>query len=352
MMRAAFAKYTLDFINPAGTSRGVLFKKDTYFLKIWDEACPERFGIGECALFKGLSAEDNDTYESKLRELCHNIAIGEDTDLAEYSSILFGLESAILDFSNGCRRVCFDNDFARGECRIPINGLVWMGTKDEMIARIDEKVAAGFGTIKLKIGAIDFDQDLAMVRHLRTRYSDRDLTIRLDANGGFSPVDVQERLKRLSDFAIHSIEQPIKAGLWEEMARVCEQSPIPVALDEELIGITNPMMMMSLLRTIRPQYIVLKPSLMGSFSGSTDWLKMAAQFNIGGWITSALESNIGLNALAQWVAMLQPRIPQGLGTGALYHNNVASPLEQKDDYLCYNPAIEWRLPEFDWINVD
>ena len=163
---------------------------------------------------------------------------------------------------------------------------------------------------------------------------------------------MQERLKRLSDFAIHSIEQPIKAGLWEEMARVCEQSPIPVALDEELIGITNPMMMMSLLRTIRPQYIVLKPSLMGSFSGSTDWLKMAAQFNIGGWITSALESNIGLNALAQWVAMLQPRIPQGLGTGALYHNNVASPLEQKDDYLCYNPAIEWRLPEFDWINVD
>ncbi len=348
-MKAAFAKYTLDFINPAGTSRGVLLQKDTYFLKIWDEQCPERFGLGECALFKGLSAEDNDRYEPKLRELCRNIALGVETDLAEFSSIQFGLETAILDFANGCRRVCFDNDFARGTCHIPINGLVWMGTKDEMIARINEKVAAGFHVIKLKIGAIDFNQELEMISHIRRRYSERDLTIRVDANGAFSPDTVMERLGRLSEYSIHSIEQPIKAGQWEEMARVCEKSPIPVALDEELIGITNPMMMMTILRSIRPHYIILKPSLMGGFAGSTEWLKMAAQFGTGGWITSALESNVGLNAIAQWVTTLQVRIPQGLGTGALYHNNIASPLEQHADYLCCNPSKGWDIPDFNWI---
>lgn len=348
-MKAAFAKYTLDFINPAGTSRGVLLQKDTYFLKIWDEQCPEHFGLGECALFKGLSAEDNDRYEPKLRELCRNIALGVETDLAEFSSIQFGLETAILDFANGCRRVCFDNDFARGTCHIPINGLVWMGTKDEMIARINEKVAAGFHVIKLKIGAIDFNQELEMISHIRRRYSERDLTIRVDANGAFSPDTVMERLGRLSEYSIHSIEQPIKAGQWEEMARVCEKSPIPVALDEELIGITNPMMMMTILRSIRPHYIILKPSLMGGFAGSTEWLKMAAQFGTGGWITSALESNVGLNAIAQWVATLQVRIPQGLGTGALYHNNIASPLEQHADYLCCNPSKGWDIPDFNWI---
>lgn len=348
-MKAAFAKYTLDFINPAGTSRGVLLQKDTYFLKIWDEQCPERFGLGECALFKGLSAEDNDRYEPKLRELCRNIALGVETDLAEFSSIQFGLETAILDFANGCRRVCFDNDFARGTCHIPINGLVWMGTKDEMIARINEKVAAGFHVIKLKIGAIDFNQELEMISHIRRRYSERDLTIRVDANGAFSPDTVMERLGRLSEYSIHSIEQPIKAGQWEEMARVCEKSPIPVALDEELIGITNPMMMMTILRSIRPHYIILKPSLMGGFAGSTEWLKMAAQFGTGGWITSALESNVGLNAIAQWVTTLQVRIPQGLGTGTLYHNNIASPLEQHADYLCCNPSKGWDIPDFNWI---
>lgn len=348
-MKAAFAKYTLDFINPAGTSRGVLLQKDTYFLKIWDEQCPERFGLGECALFKGLSAEDNDRYEPKLRELCRNIALGVETDLAEFSSIQFGLETAILDFANGCRRVCFDNDFARGTCHIPINGLVWMGTKDEMIARINEKIAAGFHVIKLKIGAIDFNQELEMISHIRRRYSERDLTIRVDANGAFSPDTVMERLGRLSEYSIHSIEQPIKAGQWEEMARVCEKSPIPVALDEELIGITNPMMMMTILRSIRPHYIILKPSLMGGFAGSTEWLKMAAQFGTGGWITSALESNVGLNAIAQWVTTLQVRIPQGLGTGALYHNNIASPLEQHADYLCCNPSKGWDIPDFNWI---
>lgn len=350
-MRAAFARYTLDFIQPGGTSRGVLYKKDTYFLKLWDESAPEIYGIGECALFKGLSAEDDDSYEDKLRELCMNVAEGKETDLSAYSSILFGFETAILDYSNGCRRVCFDGDFVKGKATIPINGLVWMGTKDEMIARIDEKIAAGFRTIKLKIGAIDFNQELEAIKHIRNRYSADDLTIRVDANGGFTKDNVMQRLDELSKYSIHSIEQPIMAGQWEEMSRVCASSPIAVALDEELIGITNPMVMMELLKSIRPHYIILKPSLMGGFGGSTEWLKMAAQFNIGGWITSALESNIGLNALAQWVSTLQVGIPQGLGTGALYSNNILSPLEQTKDYLWSNPDRNWNIPEFDWVNI-
>lgn len=349
-MKAAFARYTLDFIKPGGTSRGVLYKKDTYFIKLWDESAPEHYGIGECALFKGLSAEDNDTYEDKLHELCRNVSDGKDTDLSSHSSILFGFESAILDYSNGCRRVCFDGDFANGKSCIPINGLVWMGSKDEMISRINEKISAGFRTIKLKIGAIDFNQEIEMIKHIRNRYSANELTIRVDANGGFNLDNVMPNLDKLLKYGIHSIEQPIMAGQWEDMARVCENSPIPVALDEELIGITNPMFMMELLKTISPHYIVLKPSLMGGFSGSTDWLKLASQFNIGGWITSALESNIGLNALAQWVDTLQVRIPQGLGTGNLYKNNIPSPLEQKEDYLCFNPEKEWRMPNFEWMD--
>ena len=350
-MRASFARYTLDFIQPGGTSRGVLYKKGTYFLKLWDESNPEHFGIGECALFKGLSAEDDATYEDKLRELCLNVAEGRETDLSAHSSILFGFETAILDYSNGCKRICFDSDFAHGKSYIPINGLVWMGAKDEMITRIDEKINAGFRTLKLKIGAIDFNQEVEMIKHIRRRYSANDLTIRVDANGGFTPNNVMNRLDELARYSIHSIEQPIKAGQWEEMAKVCASSPIAVALDEELIGIVNPMIMMELLKNIRPHYIILKPSLMGGFSGATEWLKMAAQFNIGGWITSALESNIGLNALAQWVATLQVRIPQGLGTGTLYSNNIDSPLEQKSDYIWSNPEKKWSIPSFNWETV-
>ena len=347
-MRAAYAPYRLQFITPGGTSRGVLYHKDTYFLKIWDESNPEVFGLGECALFRGLSAEDHDEYEKKLQELCRNIAEGVPTDLDEYSSITFGFETALRDFSSGGRRLIFQSPFTDGKQNIPINGLVWMGSRDEMIERIKQKIEAGFRTIKLKIGAIDFDSELEMVKYIRTRFSADDLTIRVDANGGFSPENALQRLQHLSEYHIHSCEQPIKQGQWQEMAELCAKSPIHIALDEELIGITNPLTMMSLLRTIRPQYIILKPSLMGGMSGSTEWLKMASLMNIGGWITSALESNVGLNALAQWVATLQPRIPQGLGTGALFSNNITSLLEQRADYLALNPQKGWVIPEFDW----
>lgn len=350
-MKAAYTPYTLNFITPGGTSRGVMRTKDTYFIKLWDENNPEIYGIGECALFKGLSAEDDDSYEAKLKELCHNVNIGEATDLSGYSSILFGFETAIQDYSNEGKRICYPSKFTEGKYRIPINGLVWMGKKDEMIARIDEKVAAGFGTIKLKVGAIDFAQELEMIEYVRKRYSEHELVIRLDANGGFTPDNALSRLDSLSKYGIHSIEQPIKAGQWEESAMVCSKSPIPIALDEELIGITNPMMMMELLKCIKPHYIILKPSLMGGFSGSLEWLQMAAQFQIGGWITSALESNIGLNALAQWVTTLEPRMPQGLGTGTVFSNNIISPLTQVDDYLAYDCDAKWQIPDFKWINV-
>ena len=264
---------------------------------------------------------------------------------------MFGFESAILDLSNGGKRICYPSPFTEGKYQIPINGLVWMGNKEEMISRIDEKVSAGFHTIKLKVGAINFDQELEMIEYIRKKYHENDLEIRLDANGGFTPENALERLKALSKYRIHSIEQPIKQGQWEVMADLCNKTPIPIALDEELIGITNPMMMMELLRNIHPHYIILKPSLMGGLSGSLEWLKMAAQFQIGGWITSALESNIGLNAIAQWVSTLQPKIPQGLGTGMLFSNNIESPLFQAGDYLSYDPNKKWIIPNFDWITI-
>ena len=350
-MKATYAPYQLHFITPGGTSRGVLYHKDTYFLKIWDESNPDVFGIGECALFRGLSAEDNDQYEAKLIEVCRNINNGISTDLSDYSSITFGLETALRDFASGGRRIIFHSPFVEGKQKISINGLVWMGSKDIMIERIKQKIDAGFRTLKLKIGAIDFDSELDMVKYIRKSFSPDTLTIRVDANGGFSPDNALQRLDQLSAYHIHSCEQPIKQGQWEAMAHICEKSPIHIALDEELIGITNPLTMMSLLRTIRPQYIILKPSLMGGISGATEWLKMASLMNIGGWITSALESNIGLNALAQWVATLKPLIPQGLGTGALFSNNITSPLRQEADYLTFDVNNEWQIPEFDWAKI-
>ncbi|MGM9803993.1 MAG: o-succinylbenzoate synthase [Muribaculaceae bacterium] len=348
MMKAAFAPYRLHFIEPGGTSRGVMLHKDTYFLKIWDDDNPQIYGLGECALFKGLSAEDNDDYLPKLQELCNNISQGIATDLTCHSSIMFGFETALRDLASGGRRIIYQSPFVEGKSHIPINGLVWMGTKDQMLQRITQKINAGFRTIKLKIGAIDFDSELEMVKYIRDRFSHNELTIRVDANGGFSPDIALQRLEQLSKYHIHSCEQPIKQGQWQKMAEICAKSPIHIALDEELIGITNPMTMMSLLQTIRPHYIILKPSLMGGIGNSTDWLKMASMMNIGAWITSALESNVGLNALAQWVATLKPLIPQGLGTGAVFSNNATSPLEQINDYLCYNPSKQWQLPELDW----
>lgn len=347
-MKASYCRYILKFLVPATTSRGTYTEKETYFLKLEDEEVPGAFGIGECAVFRGLSCDDVPEYEDKLRELCRNISNDCDTDLRNFPSIVFGLETAIYDYSNGCRRLPFHSDFTKGNDVIPINGLVWMGTKDEMISRIDEKIKAGFTTIKLKVGAIDTDSELDLVKHIRKVFPPEALTIRLDANGGFHKDEALSILEKFSKYGIHSIEQPIKSGHWGDMAEICRNSPIPIALDEELIGVNSIDKKAEMLDAIHPAFIILKPSLTGGFSGASEWMQVASMRGIGGWITSALESNIGLNAIAQWTAQMGTNMPQGLGTGALYTNNIPSPLEQVMDVLRYNPQKHWELPDFDW----
>ncbi len=348
MLKASYTPYVLHFKVPSGTSRGILTEKDTYFLKVWDDCDPACFGVGECALFKGLGADDRPEYESVLQQVCRDIAQSEKLDLSQWSSIRFGLETALLDLRQGGRRLIFPSGFVKGEQAIEINGLIWMGDKRTMAARIEEKLDAGFSCIKLKIGAIDFEDECDLLAYIRRRYTRDDIELRVDANGAFPPDEALEYLKRLADYDLHSIEQPIRAGQWEAMARLCELSPLPVALDEELIGVNHFTDKISLLKTISPQYVVLKPSLVGGFEGAREWLDAARDCGVGWWITSALESNVGLNAIAQWTATLPVTMPQGLGTGALYTNNIPSPLEQERNVLRYNPEKGWIFSMDSW----
>lgn len=336
-MRLSFAPYTLHFRHPAGTSRGILHDKQTYLIKVWDENDPTRYGLGEAALFKGLSAEDNNLYEYKLIELLANVAIGRKTDLSRHSSIAFGFEQALMDFAGGCKGIYRPSPFTQGEQSIEINGLVWMGTYEEMLGRIEEKVDAGFKCLKLKIGAIDWYSEVSLIEGIRKRFGADSLTIRVDANGGFTMDNALPRMARLASLGVHSIEQPIPAGHPELMAFLCQVSPLPIALDEELIGVSLTAEKKALLDTVRPRYIILKPALCGGFSGAAEWIDLANERGIGWWITSALESNIGLSALAQWTAPLGVGIPQGLGTGALYTNNFPTPLRLDGDRLSYDP---------------
>ncbi len=338
-MRLAYAPYILKFKSPAGTSRGILYEKPTFFIKIFDENDPSKFGIGECSVFPGLSPEADGNYGYKLVELLANIALGKETELTGYSSIIFGLEQALRDYAGGCRHVYYPSEFTQGQESIEINGLVWMGDFDQMIERIDEKVAQGFGCIKLKIGAIDWKKEVEMIEYMRKKYSESKLQIRVDANGGFSMDNALPRLKRLADLGVHSIEQPIPAGMPELMAFLCEVSPLKIALDESLIGVYGKDKKSKLLDEVRPAYIILKPSLCGGFSGAEEWIRMAEERGIGWWVTSALESNVGLNALAQWTATLHTSIPQGLGTGALFTNNFECPLRLESDRLRYDPSM-------------
>lgn len=349
-MRLAYAPYNLKFKAPAGTSRGILNEKQTYLIKIWDESDPSHYGIGEASLFKGLSAEDNDRYEFKLVETLANVALGIPTDLSRHSSIQFGLEQAIFDFSNGCKGIYFPSDFTAARQSITINGLVWMGSFDEMIERIEQKISQGFKCVKLKIGAIDFIKELEMVKHIRRHFDADTLEIRVDANCGFSMDNAIARLARLAELDVHSIEQPIRQGHWDLMAFLCRVSPLDIALDEELIGITDLRSKIEMLDTIRPKYIILKPSLCGGFSGAMEWIKLADERNIGWWVTSSLESNIGLNALSQWVATLNTSMPQGLGTGGLFTNNFESPIYLDGEQLKFNTEQPFDYSQFD--NLD
>lgn len=335
MLKAEYQKYKLHFKVPVGTSRGVLTDKDTYFIRIWDDKCPEVVGIGECALFRGLSAEDLPEYESKLAEVCHRIHAIESTDLQGWSSIRFGVEMALADLANGGKQIYFLSDFIEGKKRIEINGLIWMGEQKMMLRQIEEKLQAGFHCLKLKIGAIDFEAELALLRYIRQHFSQKEVELRVDANGAFTPDEALQKLEILSCFDIHSIEQPIRQGQWAEMTRLCQKSPLAIALDEELIGVESVEQKRFLLDTISPSYVILKPALCGGFGGAMEWIRLAEERHIDWWVTSALESNIGLNALAQWVATLLVNKPQGLGTGQLYTNNLPSPIFQEGEKLGY-----------------
>lgn len=352
MLKASYAPLRLDFAFRALTSRGELPAKDTWFIKLWDTDAPDTSGIGECAMFAGLSAEDTPGFASVVEAACRGINSGEGFDSSRYSSLRFAFESALLDLQNGGNRTLFPGSFAEGKSAIVINGLVWMGTQEEMLGRVEEKIAAGFNCIKFKIGGLDFEKELQMLDKVRLAHGPKELTIRLDANGAFTEADAETKLRRLSVLDIHSIEQPVKPGQWDLMSYLCENSPIAVALDEELIGVHSPQEIHKMLYYIKPAYIILKPSLCGGFSGATDWLAEAERQDIGWWVTSALESNVGLNAIAQWTSSLGVEMPQGLGTGKVFVNNIPSPLRLDGEKLSYDGSVAWDFSALRWITPE
>ena len=344
MIRASYIDYPLVFIRPAGTSRGVLEEKPCWFIKLTSEAGIT--GIGEVSFIPGLSVEDQEEMEIQLDHICKLISRGEMDPLQALPSIpgvQFALETAMRDMERGGERILFPSPFTEGEAGIPTNGLIWMGAKPFMISQIREKMKLGFRVLKLKVGSLRFSEELDVVRWIRSEFGAGDLVIRLDANGAWKPDAALEKMEHFARFGIHSIEQPIAPGQLKELAQLCCDSAIPVALDEELIGISDPMERSALLEKVRPAYIVLKPGLLGGFSVAADWIGLAESYGSGWWITSALESNIGLNAIAQWTWQLEVTRHQGLGTGALYTNNITSPLVCSGEQLWFRPENEWDL---------
>ncbi|MET3028933.1 o-succinylbenzoate synthase [Flavobacterium sp. UW10123] len=341
-MKASYHKYLLEFKRPSGTSRGIMTEKETWFIILEENG---KKGIGECGILRGLSADDRTDYEEKLKWACDNIHLGETAlwnALLEFPSIQFGIEMAFLSLKSENPYLLFPSNFTNNSSSIAINGLVWMGESAFMKQQIEEKLADGFSCIKLKIGAIDFAKELELLQFIRSHFSAKEIEIRVDANGAFSSIEALDKLNQLNQFQLHSIEQPIKKGQVQEMAELCKQTPFPIALDEELIGVFSFEEKEKLLQEIKPQYIILKPSFIGGFRGTQEWITLAEKYNIGWWITSALESNIGLNAIAQWTFTLNSDMPQGLGTGALYTNNIDCPLEVKKGQLWYNVSKSWE----------
>lgn len=343
MYHIEISERTLHFKQPAGTSRGVYTTRHSYYLTLTSDEKPGVKGIGECATLPDLSCDAKPEYNLTLRQICHMVEqmgkIPYDM-LRPYPSILFGLETAFAQLEANGSTCLFDTPFGRGEEGITINGLVWMGTYDEMYERLEEKLKVGFHCVKLKIGAIDFFKELDLIKHIRQAFTKEQIELRVDANGGFTPENAMSRLEALAQYDIHSIEQPIRQHQWPKMAELCHNTPLPIALDEELIGVNVRSMKEALLDTIHPQYIILKPSLHGGMYGSTEWIELARQRGIGSWITSALESNVGLNAIAHFAAKTYgPHVsmPQGLGTGQLFTDNIPMPLTIKGDQLIYEP---------------
>ena len=341
MRKITITSKLLHFLQPAGTSRGVYNTRLSFYLKLTSDEQPDVVGVGECATLPDLSCDamPPNEYERKLRTFCDEYECTGVIDyeaMRAYPSMLFGLETAVAQFNAKGSLNFFNTPFGRGEEGIPINGLVWMGTFEEMFERLEAKLKAGFRCIKIKIGAIDFNRELQLIRHIRSTFSRNYVELRVDANGSFTPEEALSRMEALVQYDIHSIEQPIKQHQWTEMARLCAATPLPIGLDEELIGVNERQKKIELLDTIRPQYIVLKPSLHGGMAGTEEWIQLARERNIGSWITSALESNVGLNAIAQLTASIYGtniRHAQGLGTGQLFADNIEMPLKVLGDKL-------------------
>jgi len=352
-LSASWHKHSLEFITPAGTSRGVMEMRDVWYVRISNKLYTDVYGLGECAPLKGLSIDDREDFEDYLTEVCTEaMGISKLEDIytlvnPAFPSIVFGMEMAFLDLKFGGKRQYFDNSFSTLGGSIPINGLIWMGSKESMKLQIEEKLSMGFKVLKLKIGAIDFKSECDLLEFIRDAYSPDQLEIRVDANGAFSYAEALEKLNTLSEFHLHSIEQPIKAGQWGQMKRICEKSLVPVALDEELIGNFTDVEKLELLEKIKPAYVILKPSLLGGVQATQKWIELAERFSIGWWVTSALESNVGLNAIAQFTAEFTPlKLPQGLGTGSLYKNNIKAPIAIDQGNYMYMPDGEWEFPLF------
>jgi len=342
-MKYHFRKHRLFFKTPGGTSRGTLSHKDSWFIILEDQG---KLGVGECSIIEGLSPETPSQVEGAMIQIGREIHLGFEELYSKFShmpAIQFALEMAFRGLKSNDPFVLFDNFFTNSTNQIHINGLVWMGDPDFMRQQIDEKLSMGFECIKLKIGALDFDLECSLISDLRQRFDASNLQIRVDANGAFSSKDAMRKLDRLAMYDIHSIEQPIAVNQWKDMEALCKSSPIPIALDEELIGRTTDQQKKSLLENIRPQYLVLKPSLIGGWRGADRWVSLAEDFGIDWWVTSALESNVGLNAIAQWCAQKNASLPQGLGTGQLFTNNIDSPLYIEGSFLGYNPKGEWSF---------
>lgn len=346
MLQAQYISRPLSFIRPAGTSRGVLHHKPCWYILLVNNE--GRSAVGEVSFIPGLSLEDPDEMEIKLDHICKLISRGE-MNPAQYlpslPGVQFALETALIDMESGDQGILFPSKFTEGRLGIPINGLIWMGDKDYLLEQIAAKVKSGFRVLKMKVGALDFDVEQEVLERIRSDYPPDELEIRLDANGAWNPDEAEKKMEVLAAYHIHSIEQPIAAGQEEAMAYLCLRTTIPVALDEELIGIVGLEDRQQLLRQIKPGYIILKPGLLGGFSEAEQWIQLAEEEKIGWWITSALESNVGLNAIAQWTAGLAVQRPQGLGTGSLYSNNIPSPLEMRDHSLWFRPDLSLDLKD-------
>ncbi len=343
-MKARYKKYELQFKRPASTSRGTYVTRTVWYLFLEENG---KTGIGECAPLPGLSTETPEEVEKLLNEISANPSsfIENAEAVKNVSSVRFALEMAWQDLKNEGRQILFPSDFTNGNKGIPVNGLIWMGHTEFMLQQIKEKLDAGFRCIKLKIGSLNFDKELEILGSIRKKFDASQVTLRVDANGAFNPDEAIEKLQKLAQYQVHSIEQPISAGQWKKMTGICKESPIPVALDEELIGIHDKNEKEKLLNTIRPQYLILKPSLHGGFSGCEEWIELAKNRSVGWWITSYLESDVGLNAIAQWTFQQNAKGHQGLGTGQLFTNNIPSPLEIRGEKLWTNSKKIFNFPE-------